>query len=94
MTNGNDPTNAITAELIDRCGEVNFSPFGLTKREYFAAMRNEPMYGEQALSMQWATTLMGCEPPSDSIGNIKWWVLAHEKFAVMRADALIEALNK
>jgi len=38
MTQPNDPLSAISAELLDRCGEVNYSPFGLTKREYFAAM--------------------------------------------------------
>ena len=66
----------------------------LTKREYFAAMRNEPVHGDDTLSARWAKAIMGNEPPSDAVENIKWWLEAHEKFAVMRADALIKALNE
>lgn len=69
---------------------------GLTKREYFAAMRNEPIYGsDNTLPLNWAMAVMNnTVPPSDAVENIKWWIEAHEKFAVMRADELIKALNE
>lgn len=38
MTNGNDPAQPISGSLLSRCGQFNENPFGLTKREYFAAM--------------------------------------------------------
>jgi len=68
--------------------------FGLTKREYFAAMRKEPMFGEETLSLNWAKEIMASSPPTDALENIKWWISAHEKFSLMRADALLNELEK
>jgi len=90
MTNGNSEVNVIMHPVS---GEVENS--GLTKREYFAAMRKEPMYGEVVLSESWARLINGTNQPDfNTIENINWWINAHEKFAVMKADALIEQLNK
>ena len=33
---GSDPTFPIGAELLDRCGVVDFSPFGIDTRTYIA----------------------------------------------------------
>ena len=67
---------------------------GLTKREYFAAMRAEPIFGNETLPESWAKIIMGTDiPASGTIENIQWWVEANEKFSVMKADALINALN-
>lgn len=64
--------------------------FGLTKREYFAAhvhlTEDEVSYGR-------AKFIMGSEPPNDVAENRKWWFAAEAKLRVMKADALIEALN-
>lgn len=88
MTNGNDLVYDPNQANCDISG-------GLTKREYFAAMRNEPVFGDDTLSQKWAELIMGSPlPEAGTMENIKWWIAAHEKFAVMRADALIEALNK
>ena len=67
---------------------------GLTKREYFAAMR-KPVDTDSGISLQWAKTIMGGDPPSYTGGIewIQWWLEAEEKLSVMRADALIKALN-
>ena len=37
MKNAEQPAYPISKDIIDGCGETT-SPFGLTKREYFAAM--------------------------------------------------------
>ncbi len=90
MTVWNDPINVIVHPVSGEC-ECN----GLTKREYFAAMRKEPIFGEETMAQSWAELIMDSKvPEGPSILNIKWWIAAHEKFAVMRVDALIEALNK
>lgn len=80
MTNGNDPAGSITAELLDRCGEVNFSPFGLTKREKFAAMAMQGFLSNPKIS----------EDPKS--GEKLRQGLASA--SILCADALIEALNK
>lgn len=36
--NSESPAYPVPSDLLDRCGQVDFSPFGLTKREYFASM--------------------------------------------------------
>lgn len=36
IKNADNPAFTISGDLIDRCGQVDFSPFGLTKREYIA----------------------------------------------------------
>lgn len=62
---------------------------GLTKREYFAAMAKH-----EEISLNYAKELMNSEPPKDIISNIKWWLDAEAAYYVMKADALINALNK
>lgn len=75
--------------------QFNTPTYGLTKREYFAAMRKEPIFcDENVLPASWAKLIMGSEPPEDQKKLIIWWVEAHERFAVMKADALIKALNE
>lgn len=90
MTDGNEPINMDVTNEGTMGGN-----FGLTKREYFAAMRKEPIFGSDTMAESWAKIIMGTEiPVGPSIENIQWWVSAHERFSVIRADALIEALNK
>lgn len=43
MENGKNPIYPISGSLIDKCGTVDYNPFGLTKREYFAAMAMQGM---------------------------------------------------
>ncbi len=64
---------------------------GLTKREYFAAI--QPQIVDE-FSQESMIIIMGSEPPSDRLENIKWWLLAESTIRVMKADALIEALKK
>lgn len=90
MTNGNEPMHMATSES-GYVGQYS----GLTKREYFAAMRKEPLFGDDSLSKTWAELIMGSQmPEASSIANIQWWAEAIEKFSLMRADALIKALNE
>ena len=93
MTKANDlahPTNIIDPER-------QFAPeyhTGLTKREYFAAMRR-PQEGESAISKAVAEAIMSeAAPTKFDLEAIKWWIEAEEKLAVLHADALINALNK
>ena len=79
MTNGND-----LAYPSDRLMEKSFSEekyYGLTKREYFAAMAMQGM----AASNYWAENF------NDQIES---YMPAAMKVAVKAADALITALNE
>ena len=64
---------------------------GLTKREYFAVMRQVK---DDELDLEIAKLIMTEEFPDNVIDRIKWFTEAKEKYCVMRADALIKALNK
>lgn len=89
MTNPNDPINSIP-DLNDHPS----SWYGLTKREYFAALRR-PQEGESALTPRVAEIIMGSKAPEGfSMETILWWIEAEEKLAVLHADALIKALNQ
>lgn len=93
MTNPFDLINSFPYETTNQEGHpITVYNIGLTKREYFAAMRR-PDERDSSLSLKWATTLMGTKPPSEPIENIKWWIEAEERYAVLHADALIKALN-
>jgi hypothetical protein len=94
MTNGKDPVVGYNYVETDEGFDCDSRTPSLTKREYFAAMRRGEMYGDQTLSANWAETITGKKPPADKLENIKWWIEAEEIFSVMRADALIKALNK
>ena len=86
MMYGNEPVNVVIHPVSK---EVANS--GLTKREYFAAI--QPQIVDE-FSQESMIIIMGSEPPSDRLENIKWWLLAESTLRVMKADALIEALNK
>ena len=88
MTNGNDFIVPIVLGDTLPNGEQNNR---LTKHEYFAAMRRN---GIEEYSVHYAQHIMGTDVPKDSLENIKWWIEFEEKLAVMRADALIKALNE
>ena len=66
----------------------------ITKREYFAAMRRPAEGEEDSLSVSYAKAIMKSDVPSGILDNIKWWAEAEERLAVIRADALINALNQ
>lgn len=87
-THGNDPASPITKGLIEleNLGHLNgagaTNPFGLTKREQFAAMAMQGMLANSIDKKQSA------EP---------FWFMSQEnlaKVAVWYADALIAELNK
>lgn len=91
MKNANDLIHSFS-ETENVNGYYN----GLTKREYFAAMR-KPQEGDSSITLKIAKALMGSEPPhadKNIIEYYKWWAEAEERYAVMRADALIKALNE
>ena len=93
MKNSEQPINP--TDHVNNDGTIQRHAYwGLTKREYFAAMRKEPIFGEETLTLGWAKTIMGSEPPKEGLENIKWWIAAHEKFSLMRADALLAELDK
>ena len=89
MTNGNEPIQSIP--------DLNNHPsswYGLTKREYFAAMRR-PQEGNSAIGKAVAEVIMGeAAPTSCNLESVKWWIEAEEKLSVFHADALINALNE
>ena len=64
--------------------------YGLTKREYFASNITVDIddYGYEV-----AKQLMDSEAPKDRLKNIKWWMEAEARMKVLKADALIKALN-
>lgn len=93
MKNSDKPINPMPYTNQD--GSIQHDVyFGLTKREYFAAMRKEEIFNGEALPLNWAKAIMDSEPPAGVLDNIKWWISAHEKFSVMRADALLAELEK
>jgi hypothetical protein len=66
---------------------------GLTKREYFAALAKVDIDGWTAEGLSDVTGVPQPEIPS----NLEWqkfWQQAEAKLKVMKADALIEQLNK
>jgi hypothetical protein len=77
-TNGNDYASPISGSLIEKCGAFNESPFGLTKREYFAAM------AMQGLLHNYNSNGM--------YGNSVDYPMVHKQ-AVECADCLIAELN-
>lgn len=96
MTNANDFAFNDSATRLQSATpdgiEANNPP--LTKREYFAAMRR-PQEGESSLSKEVAEVIMGEKAPTKfNLESVKWWVSAEEKLSVLRADALINALNE
>lgn len=70
--------------------ELQHQHFGLTKREWFASLMPE---GEQGISVLYAKILMGSDPPKDGTESIEWWAMAEAKYKVIRADALLKALE-
>lgn len=95
MTKGNDILNPHYVDYGH--DDRGYTHDGLSKREYFAAMRKEPIFGSgDTLSEVWAKLLMKSDtvPKYGTIENVQWWCEAHERFAVMKADALIKALNE
>ena len=84
-------------DLISPCPHVNFDGTiqhdihqGLTKREYFAAMRKP-----ESINPDFVTLVMGKEaPPLNTMEYFQYYIEALEKLSVMHADALIKALNE
>ena len=86
-TNPNDLAYPVIKSDEMRCIET-----GLTKREYFAVHRGTK---SEFLTHGEAELLMGSKIPlKDDIESMKWWAEAEERYAVMRADALIKVLNE
>ena len=85
MTKGNEPINSIP--------DLNNHPslwIGLTKREYFAAMRRV-----ESISPEDAKLLMGKDAPEyGTIEYLQYHIEATEKISLIAADALIKALNE
>ena len=93
MTNANDLINE-TRYKVDELVSESYPNHGLTKREYFSAMRR-PQEGESAITKAVAEAIMmEAAPTNFDLESIKWRAAAEEKLAVLHADALINALNK
>lgn len=81
-------------DLVYPVSESDSHVGGLTKREYFAAMRR-PQEGESAITKAVAEAIMmEAAPTKFDLESIKWWAAAEEKLSVLHADALIKALNE
>lgn len=86
-TNGNDYANPISADVLEKHRQGHFNnvgepnPFGLTKREHFAAM---------AMQGWISATEFGNVSMSES-ENLP---IVAAKWSVAYADELIKALNK
>jgi len=95
MTQPNDPAGVISAELLDRCGEVNFSPFGLTKREKFAAMAMQGILADPSMADTPTKEILAKigVPESMTYQYPKHYAKYISLISVEMADALIEALN-
>lgn len=91
-TNPNDAINSIVETSTDPYGgsRMECIAAGLTKREYFASniTVNIDDYGYEV-----AKQFMDSEVPKDRLENLKWWMEAEARMKVLKADALIKALN-
>lgn len=104
-TNPNDPNSPITIRVMDaeHRGYIDKTFQGLTKREHFAAMVDVSDYAgiDAKIDTELAEKLTGRTAPSISeygdnydLERIKFWMQLEAVIRVMKADALIEALNK
>lgn len=87
MTNGNESVHPDTKENP----QFSVPHYGLTKREHFAVMAK---YDENEYSLSALQIIVGSDIPRDLQGIIEWNIKAEAAIKVMKADALIEALNK
>ena len=90
-TNANGYGQAVALEF--QSGNNIYLPYqqGVTIRQQFAS--NEKLNPED-LSLYVAKTIMESDPPQVASENLKWWITAEMKYRVMKADALIKALNE
>jgi hypothetical protein len=79
MENGKQPAFAVSKEMCE-ASEIETYPYGLTKREYFAAKALQGLM-VQAIAGQHNS-------------NTKQWNDERAKFAVDMADAVLSALAK
>ena len=90
MSNKTFPDHSAFPE-VQEIPQFSSHTYGLTKREYFASVS---VVNIDDYSIEFAKQLMGSEIPTDRLENCKWWRTAEAKMQVMKADALIEALNE
>lgn len=90
MSNNKTNPNESAFPEVQEVPQFNSHSYGLTKREYFACniTVNIDDYGYEM-----AKQLMDSESPKDRLENIKWWTEAEARMKVLKADALIKALN-
>lgn len=102
MITGNEPINPIVGsdgtmysksnEIDKQNVEFDTHYFGMTIRQQFA-MAADVDINDYAVAA--GEKILGREiNNSDAVENIKWWIDFEAAIKVMRADALIEALNK
>lgn len=80
MKNSEEPAFPVTYEIIEKCGDKP-NPFGLTKREYFAAMAMQGLLAQAAN-----------EVPKEGTMHV-WNYEAIAKYAVKAADELLKQLD-
>lgn len=86
-TNGNDYIIPITETSIPNGEQVN----RLTKREYFSTLDN--IY-EEEVGPEFCKAVTGLAMPDDIIERYKWFASGEAALRVIKADALINELNK
>jgi hypothetical protein len=98
-TNGNEPVGPV---LTQSASLQNETSLGLTKREYFAALATTDV---SVMDKEFAEALAGYKIPERKILNgqytpesllaiAKFWSDVEATYRVLKADALIAALNR
>lgn len=102
-TYSDDPINALMPSQTDPSSIKGTWFQGLTKREHFAAIVDVSDYAgiDAKIDTELAEKLTGRTAPSISeygdsydVERLKFWMELEAVIRVMKADALIEALNK
>ncbi|WP_407522720.1 hypothetical protein PDL71_15580 [Lacibacter sp. MH-610] len=93
MTNGDDLVTpyAWKQGADGKTPVINDNTNALTKREYFAAIT--PITIDD-IPLPIAKLIMGNKPPDETMENVLWWADAEARYKVIKADALIKALNE
>lgn len=90
MNNDTKPKNpnAFPRPRGEGGGAYNEGQEGMTLRDYFAA---KAIVRSDELSYEFATKLMGSEPPSGKLENYNWWASYEAKLRYIHADAMLKA---
>ena len=92
--NGNDPAMPVAGVRESENSLKLYGQLfhGLTKREHFASAL--PDFEMTFPTAEEGAKFLGCEMPADDIGTIQLAIDIQAKLRVMRADALLKALDE